>query len=91
MKHADFNSLMISLPAEQMERLDEAVRSGDYASKDEIVVEALRLWDERNVLNAVGDEYLKREYEAGLASGEAVAVSVPELLARFKAARHAGG
>ena len=91
MKHAGFNSFEITLPAEQMERLDEAVRSGDYGSKDEIVIEALRLWHERNILDAIDDEYLKRQYEAGLASGEAVAVTVPELLARFKADRHAGG
>jgi antitoxin ParD1/3/4 len=90
MKHADPNSLTILLPADRMERLDEAVRSGEYASKSDVVLEALRLWTERNVTVAVDDD-LKKEYEAGLASGEPVAVSIPELVTRFKSARHAKG
>ena len=91
MKHADPNSMTIVLPADQMERLDEAVQSGEYASKHDVVLEALKLWEERNVLASIDDEYLRREYDAGLASGEPVAVSIPELVARFKAAKHAKG
>jgi antitoxin ParD1/3/4 len=91
MKHADPNSLTIILPADQMERLDEAVQSGDYASRQDVVLEALRLWEERAIADLVGDDDLKREYEAGLASGEPVAIAIPDLLARFKAARHAKG
>ena len=91
MKHADPNSLVITLPADQMERLDEAVNSGEYASKHEVVIAALKLWEERNTLAAIDDDYLKQEYEAGLVSGEPVAVDIRDLLTSFKAARHAKG
>jgi antitoxin ParD1/3/4 len=91
MKHADPNSLTIILPADQMERLDEVVQSGEYASRHDVVLEALRLWEERNTLDSIDDDDLKREYEAGLASGEPVAVAIPELVERFKAAKHAKG
>lgn len=89
MKHADPNSLVVTLPADQMERLDEAVQAGDYASRQDIVLEALRLWERNNTSDSIDDDDLKREYEAGLASGEPVAVAIPELVARFKAAKHA--
>lgn len=48
MKHADPNSLVITLPADQMELLEDVVLSGDYASKDDIVREALRLWEQQS-------------------------------------------
>lgn len=44
MKHASPQSLVITLPADQMERLDELVESGEYSSRDDVVVEALKLW-----------------------------------------------
>lgn len=91
MKHADPNSLVITLPADQMERLDEIVQSGEYASKHEVILEALRLWEERNTLNSIDDDFLKQEYDAGIVSGEPVAVDIRDLLTGFKAAKHAKG
>ena len=91
MKHSDPNSLVITLPAEQMERLEEAVQSGEYTSKLDAVMDALKIWEQRNTLEAIDDEYLKQEHEAGLASGEAVAVDIRDLLTAFKAAKHAQG
>lgn len=91
MKHADPNSLVITLPADQMERLDEAVQSGSYASRTDVVLEALRLWEERNTLESTDDDLLRQEYEAGLASGEPLAISIPQLVTQFKAAKHAKG
>jgi antitoxin ParD1/3/4 len=85
MKHAGPNCLTIILPAGQMERLDEAVKTGEYASKTDVVLEALRLWEERNALDSIDDDDLKREYEAGLASGEPVAVAIPEFVDRITA------
>jgi Arc/MetJ-type ribon-helix-helix transcriptional regulator len=86
MKHADPNSLLITLPADQMERLDEAVNSGDYASRHEVVLEALRLWEERQAVEA--DHLVawhRHEHEEGLASGLAEDLSPEERLARLKA------
>jgi putative addiction module CopG family antidote len=87
MKHANANSLQVTLPAEQMERLDELVESGEYASRDDVVREALKLWEERHSLEESAEEtaWLKREHEEGLASGLSEDLSKEELLARFKA------
>ncbi|MDB5526849.1 MAG: CopG family transcriptional regulator [Rhizobium sp.] len=89
MNHADPHSLVITLPADQMERLEEAVQSGEYASKLDVVMDALKLWEQRNTLESIDDDYLRQEYEAGLASGEPVAVNIRDLLTTFKAAQHA--
>lgn len=86
MKHADPNSLTIVLPADQMERLDEAVQSGEYASRAEVILEALRLWEEQHGGHA--DRMMawhRYEHEQGLASGLAEDLSPEERLARFKA------
>jgi Arc/MetJ-type ribon-helix-helix transcriptional regulator len=87
MKHADPNSLLVTLPADQMERLNELVESGEYASKDEVILDALRLWEERHVLEESAQEtaWLKREHEEGLASGLAEDLTKEERLAQFKA------
>lgn len=86
MKHADPNSLLITLPADQMDRLDELVESGEYGSKDDVVLEALKFWEERHSMEA---EQLvawhRREHEAGLASGLADDLSPEERLLQFKA------
>jgi antitoxin ParD1/3/4 len=86
MKHADPNSLVITLPADQMERLDEAVQSGGYASKTDVVLEALRLWEERHATET--EQILawhRYEHEQGLASGLAEDLSPEERLSRMKA------
>jgi Arc/MetJ-type ribon-helix-helix transcriptional regulator len=86
MKHANPNSLTITLPADQMERLDEAVQSGEYASKHEVVLEALRLWEEQQIGHAERmAAWHRHEHEEGLASGLAEDLSPEERLARFKA------
>ena len=91
MKIADPISIVITLPADQMERLEERVESGEYASKQDAVLDALRLWEERNALEFADEAFLRTEYESGLASGEPVAVDIDDLIIGFKAARHAKG
>jgi Arc/MetJ-type ribon-helix-helix transcriptional regulator len=86
MKHADPNSLVITLPADQMELLDDVVLSGDYASKDDIVREALRLWEPQSSAEAQRIvAWHRHEHEEGLASGLAEDLSPEERLARVKA------
>jgi putative addiction module CopG family antidote len=91
MKHDDANALVITLPADQLQRLSALVDSGQYASRDEIVRDALQLWEERQALASIDEQYLRSEYEAGLASGKPVAVSIPELVSAFKSAMHVKG
>jgi Arc/MetJ-type ribon-helix-helix transcriptional regulator len=86
MKDDEAYALVITLPADQIELLAELVDSGQYASRDEIVRDALRLWEERQST----DErrlvaWHKHEHQLGLASGLAADLSPDERLARFKA------
>lgn len=69
-----------------MERLDELVESGEYASKDHVVLEALKLWEEHH---ADDPERIiawhRQEHEKGVASGLAEDLSPEERLSRIKA------
>jgi Arc/MetJ-type ribon-helix-helix transcriptional regulator len=92
MKHADPNSLTIVLPAEQMERLDEAVQSGEYHSRADVVVEALQLWERHHTEEADRiTAWHRREHEEGLASGLAEDMSPEDRLAQIKAEFGLGG
>lgn len=53
--------ISVSLTDEHARLLEEAVRSGDYASLSEVIREALREWRTRRVLGQMWD--------AGIASG----------------------
>lgn len=55
--------ISISLTDEHAVMVEQAVRSGDYASSSEVIREALRQWKARRLLGALWDE--------GLASGQA--------------------
>jgi len=86
MKHADPNSMTIVLHADQMERLEEVVRSGEYTSTVDVVVEALQLWERHHSEEA--DRIVawhRREHEEGLASGLAEDLSPEERLAQIEA------
>ena len=86
MKHADPNSLLVTLPADQMEWLDELVDSGEYGSKEDVVREALELWEQHHAKEAAHlVAWHRHEHEAGLASGLAEDLSPEDLLLQFKA------
>lgn len=55
--------LSISLTSSQLQLVEEAVRTGDYASSSEVIREALREWKARRLLGQLWDE--------GIASGNA--------------------
>ncbi|GAB5463631.1 ribbon-helix-helix domain-containing protein [Hoeflea alexandrii] len=77
-------TLTISLSAQQIARLQEAVASGAYASNSEVLRDALRLWEQHQELRALE---LKRAYDEGMASGEGRAVDAGSLLTDLKAER----
>jgi Arc/MetJ-type ribon-helix-helix transcriptional regulator len=86
MKHADPNSLVITLTADQMERLDEVVQSGEYASKLDVVMDALQLWERHHTEEADRvTAWHRHEHEEGLASGLAEDLSPEERLVQIKA------
>ena len=55
--------ISVSLTDEHARLIEQAVRSGDYASSSEVIREALREWKARHLLGRLWDE--------GLASGRA--------------------
>ncbi|RST88111.1 type II toxin-antitoxin system ParD family antitoxin [Aquibium carbonis] len=59
----------ISLSTEQAERLRNAVASGAYASSDDVVQDALRLWELRERERAEDLARLKQAYVEGKHSG----------------------
>lgn len=81
----------ISLAAEQIEMLEDAVKGGDYATASDVVGEALRDWQSRRELGDLDIEWLRLAVEEGRASGVAGKVDFDELRAearrRLKLAR----
>lgn len=80
-------TLTISLSAQQIARLQEAVASGAYASNSEVMRDALRLWEQHQEMRALEFNRLKRAYDEGMASGEGRAVDAGALLTDLKAER----
>lgn len=54
--------ICISLTASQLQLVNDAVKSGDYASSSEVLREALREWKAKRLLGQLWDE--------GIASGD---------------------
>jgi antitoxin ParD1/3/4 len=55
--------LSISLTSSQLQLVEEAVQTGDYASSSEVIREALREWKAKRLLGRLWDE--------GVVSGDA--------------------
>jgi antitoxin ParD1/3/4 len=74
--------LSITLPAKQAASIRKAVKSGAFKSDSEVIIDALRAWQEET-------EYLRQAWEEGLASGTAGEWNVDEFLkdARERKAR----
>ncbi|MGR6430587.1 type II toxin-antitoxin system ParD family antitoxin [Rhizobium sp. PAMB 3182] len=76
-------TLTISLSAQQILRLQGAVKSGAYASNSEVVRDALRLWEEREERRQASLEALRAEIRTGIESGPAIPAD--EVFARLEA------
>ena len=57
----------VTLPAEMVALLKDAVAAGDYASSSEVVREALRDWKTKRLVNAEELTALKADIDRGLA------------------------
>lgn len=77
-------TMTISLSPQQAGRVQEAVKSGAYASNSEVMRDALRLWEQREDMRALELARLKQAYDDGRASGEPRVVTADSLLASFK-------
>ncbi len=82
-------TMTFSLPTSLFERIEAAVKAGDYASNSEVVFAALRLWEERQKSRKAEIARLRIALEEGLASGPGREVTAAELIAEFKAKKAA--
>lgn len=89
-KTVPMKTLTISLSSRQVDRLQAAVETGDYASSSEVVRDALRLWERRETQHTLETGQLKQAYTVGMASGEGCRIDRPALLADLKAERRRG-
>jgi antitoxin ParD1/3/4 len=69
--------LSITLPAKHAASVRKAVKSGAFSSNSEVIIDALRAWEDET-------EYLRKAWEAGLASGTAGEWNVDEFLKRAR-------
>jgi antitoxin ParD1/3/4 len=65
----DKSNMRITLKPALAEAVQQAVDSGEYASQDEVVGEALLEWRLRRALSATERDTLCRLWDAGVASG----------------------
>jgi len=84
-KTEPMQTLTISLPPEQADRVQAAVDAGSYLSSSDVVSEALKLWEQREQMRASEVARLKAAYERGMASGEPVEINRETFLADLKA------
>lgn len=78
-------TLTISVTEELATLLEEAVAEGKFASDSEVIREALTLWEKREAAKAAEIEWLRREIQAGIDSGEPVEVDFDKMLAELNA------
>lgn len=69
---ANVEKVSVALTPEMAATMRQAVEASDYASASEVMREALREWKLRRVQRAQAIEELGRQWDAGLASGQAV-------------------
>lgn len=84
-------NLTISVTAQQSALIKDAVENGDFGSESEVVQEALRLLEQRQMARLTDLARLKQAYDEGIASGEGRPIDAAALLADVKdAARRRG-
>lgn len=72
----------VSLTAEMLETVKEAVAGGGYASASEVIGEALREWHLRQLLKKAEVERLRKAWDEGIQSGTSSTVDFDEIKRR---------
>lgn len=70
----DIRKVSVALTGEQIAAMSDAVQSGEYATSNEIIQEAMELWQSRRVSQRSAIERLGDAWDAGKASGPATAL-----------------
>ncbi len=69
---ANVEKVSVALTPEMAATMRQVVDAGEYASASEVMREALREWKLRRLQREQAIEELGRQWDAGIASGEAV-------------------
>jgi len=88
MANPSIEKISISLPAEQVRSMQQAVQSGRYATTSEVVREALRAWEDKEFLRLRQVDEIRRLLAEADASGPPAALDIEEVIAEAKR-RHA--
>lgn len=84
-------NLTITISSEQATRIHRAVETGAYASQEDVLKDALLLWEQQEELRMLDMAVLKKAYDEGKASGEGRIINPQDLLSKFKAKALARG
>lgn len=66
---ASIQKISVALPADMLELLKKAVKSGDYATTSEVIREALREWKGRRETREEAISELRKLWQEGIDSG----------------------
>ncbi len=91
----DVREVRVALTGEQIAAMTNAVKAGEYRTTDEIVQEAMELWQCQRALVGMDATALAQAWDTGKASGPATALDIGQLRQeareRLRVARsHAG-
>lgn len=84
-------TLTVSLSPQQINRLQDAVASGAYASNSEVVRDALRLWEQREEMRLLELARIKQAYQEGMASGPGREIDRDAFLSELKSEKRKRG
>jgi antitoxin ParD1/3/4 len=75
----DIQEVSVTLTGEQIAAMSDAVQAGEYATTNEIIQEAMELWQSRRELQRSTIERLGHAWDAGKASGPATTLDFDSL------------
>lgn len=75
----DVREVRVALTGEQIAAMSDAVQSGEYTTTNEIIQEAMELWQSRRGSQRAAAEQLGRAWDDGKASGPAAALDFDNL------------
>ncbi len=81
---SDKEMVTIALPREMAEDLRQAVDTGEFASHDEVVQEAVREWQERRSASGYTTDELRALIDEGLASGPSPFATIEDVKAEAR-------
>jgi antitoxin ParD1/3/4 len=78
-------TLTVTVPEEQAEQVEDAVRSGRFATDSDVVSAALSVWEKREAIRREEIARLKQAWDEGKASGEPEDFDPDAFLAEMRA------